>query len=151
MHRLLHAILVLCAAALIAPGSGGLRSLHLSHDAAHARGLLASDAGCGNGHEGPGHEGHGHFHGAGDHDCHGEGHAGEAPHDPTGADDARTPHGELACATCELLLSLAGTAPAEIEVPAFHELVAACGYDAPARLPAPLPLRALAARPPPAC
>lgn len=134
----MHAILVLCAAALIAPGGGGLRSLHL----AHAEGTHAAEAGCSHGHEGHGHGRHGDR-------C--DGHDDAAPADASGTDDAEAPHDELSCATCELLLSLAGTAVAGIEVPAFHALVAACDGGAPARLPAPLPLRALAARPPPAC
>ena len=136
MRRCLQAILVLCAAALLAPGGGGLRSLHL----AHAAGTPPAHAGCD--HEHRDHDAH-----AGHPGCHGdEPSEGEVP-----AGDGPAPHDELSCATCELLLSLAGTAGAAIEVPSFHALVAVRDDGAPARLPAPLPPRALAARPPPAC
>ena len=59
-------------------------------------------------------------------------------------------HDEQDCATCELLLTLAmlaGPAPA---VPTCLGLVAVAEVAAPACPPAPAPLRALCARPPPA-
>jgi hypothetical protein len=38
-----------------------------------------------------------------------------------------------------------------VPVPAFHALVAVVSWPAPARSAAPLPISALAARPPPTC
>lgn len=141
VRRYIHAILVLCAAALLAPGSGGLRSLHL----AHAGGAHAALAGCDHSH-------HGHAHAELDADAGHDGCPGDEPSEdasPAGSEPA--PHDERTCTTCELLLSLAGTAGAAIEAPAFHALVAVRDDGAPARLPAPMPPRALSARPPPAC
>jgi hypothetical protein len=118
----------LLAIALLASGNAGLRALHLSvaeFDASQP------EHACGHAHA---HAGHG-----GDHD-HVDGHG--AP--------AATAHDEQDCATCELLLTLAslsGPAPA---VPTFLGLVAVADPAAPACPPAPAPLRALAARPPPA-
>lgn len=113
----------LVATALLVSGNAGLRALHLT--------VAACDAGpavpaCAHDH---GDHPHGHRHDA-------------APTTPT--------HDEQDCATCELLLTLAtlsGPAPA---VPTFLGLVAVADPAAPTCPPAPAPLRALAARPPPA-
>ena len=74
-----------------------------------------------------------------DHHCH---------HDGEPADEGTAPD---ACATCELLLALAGRAGSAVPAPTFHALVAVTDDGAPPRLPAPAPIRALAARPPPTC
>ena len=111
----------LVAALLLVSGNAGLRALHLTAAASDAH---AAEPTCDHDHgHGPG---HGHDH-------------GRAP-----------AHDEQDCATCELLLTLAslsGPAPA---VPTFLGLVAVADPGAPACPPTPAPLRALAARPPPA-
>lgn len=139
--RNLRFLLALITVTLVAAGGVGLRALHLTAEstAGHARVACAS------------HTEHAHHddtarnasdHGSddhGDHDGHGD-HAA-APHQ----------HDESTCATCELLLTLATTTGAEVPVPAFHALVAVVSWPAPARSAAPLPISALAARPPPTC
>ena len=139
--RNLRFLLALVTVTLVAAGGVGLRALHLTAEstAGHARVACAS------------HTDHGHHadtarnasdHGSGDHDDH-DGHDGDAaaPHQ----------HDESTCATCELLLTLATTTGAEVPVPAFHALVAVVSWPAPALFAAPLPIPALAARPPPTC
>lgn len=68
-----------------------------------------------------------------------------------GEHEADTGHDEATCATCELLLTLAVTTGVAVPVPTFHALVAVADWPAPARTDAPLPIPALAARPPPTC
>jgi len=139
--RNLRFLLALITVTLVAAGGVGLRALHLTAEstAGHARVACAS------------HTEHAHHadtarnasdHGSGDHDDH-DGHDDHAaaPHQ----------HDESTCATCELLLTLATTTGAEVPVPAFHALVAVVSWPAPALLAAPLPIPALAARPPPTC
>ncbi|MFM8873745.1 MAG: hypothetical protein ACKOJI_10415, partial [Phycisphaerales bacterium] len=113
----------LVATALLVSGNAGLRALHLTVAACEAGPATPACA-----HDHGGHH-HGHRH-------------DDAPAAPA--------HDEQDCATCELLLTLAtrsGPAPA---VPTFLGLVAVADPAAPACPPAPAPLRALAARPPPA-
>lgn len=139
--RNLRFLLALITVTLVAAGGVGLRALHLTAEstAGHARVACAS------------HTEHAHHadtarnasdHGSGDHDDH-DGHDDHAaaPHQ----------HDESTCATCELLLTLATTTGAEVPVPAFHALVAVVSWPAPALFAAPLPIPALAARPPPTC
>jgi hypothetical protein len=124
--------LTLLTVASLAMGNAGLRVLHASGGCDAATPATASaEAHC-------------------DHHCHHDGdaspaggHGDEAP-----ADDGTAPD---ECATCELLLALAGLGGQAVPAPTFHALVAVNDDDAPARLPAPAPIRALAARPPPAC
>ena len=142
--RNLRFLLALVTMTLVAAGGVGLRALHLTAEstAGHARVACAS------------HTDHAYHadtarntsdHGSGDHDDHddqdGHGDHAAAPHQ----------HDESTCATCELLLTLATTTGAEVPVPAFHALVAVVSWPAPARSAAPLPIPALAARPPPTC
>ncbi len=142
--RNLRFLLALVTVTLVAAGGVGLRALHLTAEstAGHARVACAS------------HTDHAHHAdtasntsdpGSGDHDDHddqdGHGDHAAAPHQ----------HDESTCATCELLLTLATTTGAEVPVPAFHALVAVVSWPAPARSAAPLPIPALAARPPPTC
>ena len=115
----------LVAAVLLVSGNAGLRALHLTVAACD---VAPAASACDHG--------HGHHH-------HGDGHGHDAV-------PAAPVHDEQDCATCELLLTLAtlsGPAPA---VPTFLGLVAAADVAAPACPPAPAPLRALSARPPPA-
>ena len=141
VSRNLRFLLALITVTLVAAGGVGLRALHLTAEstAGHARVACAS------------HTEHAHHadtarnasdHGSGDHDDH-DGHDDHAaaPHQ----------HDESTCATCELLLTLATTTGAEVPVPAFHALVAVVSWPAPALFAAPLPIPALAARPPPTC
>jgi hypothetical protein len=125
--RCLARILLACVAAvLVGAGGPGLRALHLVTDAGHA---VHHD-----------HHGCDHHH----HDDCGDGHE-DGPEAP--APD----HDDLGCATCELLLALATVIPAAPEIPSFLALVAVADAAAPPTRPAPPALRALAARPPPAC
>lgn len=126
MRRFVHVLLVLAASVLLASGNGGLRAMHLVAEAGHAHAASA-----GSGHD-EGHDGH-------DHDC---------DHDHG---DDRLPHDELACSTCELLLALGALLPADVPAPTFHALVAVADEGAPPACPAPAPMRAIAARPPPSC
>jgi hypothetical protein len=125
--RCLARILLACVAAvLVGAGGPGLRALH-----------LVTDAGPAVHHD---HHGCDHHH----HDDCGDGHE-DGPEAP--APD----HDDLGCATCELLLALATVIPAAPEIPSFLALVAVADAAAPPTRPAPPALRALAARPPPAC
>jgi len=118
--------LTLLTVASLAMGNAGLRVLHASGGCDAATPATASaEAHC-------------------DHHCH---HHDEAGDDH--ADDAGAPEEE--CATCELFLALAGLAGEPVPAPTFHAFVAVRDDAAPARLPAPAPIRALAARPPPSC
>ena len=139
MRRFLHVLLALAASALLVSGNGGLRAVHLVAEAGHAHGAPADD-----GHHGD--CGHHHAHCDAAHDV-------DPDHDrapePDGAD--RVPHDELTCSTCELLLALGTLLPAEIPAPTFHALVAVTDEGAPEARPAPAPMRAIAARPPPSC
>ena len=145
--RNLRFLLALVTVTLVAAGGVGLRALHLTAEstAGHARVACAS------------HTEHAHHadtarnasdHGSGDHDDH-DGHDDQDGH----GDHAAAPHqhDESTCATCELLLTLATTTGAEVPVPTFHALVAVVSWPAPALFAAPLPIPALAARPPPTC
>ena len=126
VHSLARIFLACVAAALVGAGGPGLRALHLATDAAH----------CAS-----------HDHHDCDHHHHDE---GADRHD--GGPEAPVPdHDDLGCATCELLLALATVIPAAPEIPSFLALVAVAGDSAPPTRPAPPALRALAARPPPAC
>jgi hypothetical protein len=116
-------LLALLTLAALATGNVGLRTLHLATGCAAERSAPAEHC---------------------DHHCH---HHDEAGDDH--ADDASAPEEE--CATCELLLALAGLAGEPVPAPTFHAFVAVRDDAAPARLPAPAPIRALAARPPPSC
>lgn len=112
------------AVALLVSGNAGLRALHLSVAACDP---APAGHACGAAHA---HDDHGH-----DHD-HG------APVSPA--------HDEHDCATCELLLTLAPIAGPAPAVPCLLGFVALADPAAPESRTAPVPLRALAARPPPA-
>ncbi|MCX5639446.1 MAG: hypothetical protein NT059_01335 [Planctomycetota bacterium] len=132
MPRNLRFLLALITVTLVAAGGVGLRALHLTAEstAGHARVACAS------------HTDHAHHADtAGSPGEHGSDDHAAAPHQ----------HDESTCATCELLLTLATTTGAEVPVPAFHALVAVVSWPAPALFAAPLPIPALAARPPPTC
>ncbi len=119
---------VVVASLLLAAGGGGLRALHIA--AEHPHGVATA---CKHSHS-----------------CH-AGHAGHAGADADDDHDRAPGHGSEGCATCELLLALAGLAGAPVPVPAFHALVAVADPHAPLTAADPLPLRAAAARPPPTC
>ena len=126
MRSLARILLACVAAVLVGAGGPGLRALHLVTDAGHA---VHHD-----------HHGCDHHH----HDDCGDGHE-DGPVAPV------PDHDDLGCATCELLLALATVIPAAPEIPSFLALVAVADDSAPPTRPAPPALRALAARPPPAC
>ena len=144
VQRNLRFLLALVTVTLVAAGGVGLRALHLTVEssAGHDRVACASHTD----HAHHANEAHGASeHGSGDHHDHGD----DGDHDDHAA--APEQHDESTCATCELLLTLATTTGAEVPVPAFHALVAVVSWPAPARSAAPLPIPALAARPPPTC
>jgi len=151
--RTLARILLACiAAALVGTGAPGLRALHLVTDAGHAfmgRAAEAADHhGCGHHH----HDRHDVSHDRHDEsdDRHDE---SDDRHDESDDrhDESDDRHDDLGCATCELLLALATVIPSTPEVPAYLALVAVSDEAAPRACPAPPALRALSARPPPAC
>lgn len=131
MDRLPKAILAVLAAILLTGGSGALRALHVvAEHHGDDRATLAS----------AGHADTDACEGHRDHDD------GDAPNH----DDHAPAHGGH-CDTCDLLVALVGLAGGSVPVPTFHALVAVEDAGAPSVLPAPVPLRTLAARPPPAC
>ena len=134
MRRFVHVLLVLAASVLLASGNGGLRAMHLVAEAGHAHA-----ASTGSGHD----EGHDDGHHHCDHDD-------DQDYDGDHGDD-RLPHDELACSTCDLLLALGALLPTDVPAPTFHALVAVTDEGAPPACPAPAPMRAIAARPPPSC
>jgi len=138
-------LLALLTVTLVAAGGSGLRALHLTVETGsghtHQQHAEHSDAHCAGDHQAHGHhDGHGNH---GDQD-----HLDPETHD---AHETHTGHDEATCATCELLLTLAVTMGVAVPVPTFHALVAVTDWPAPARTDAPLPIPALAARPPPTC
>lgn len=137
MRRVAHILLVLAATVLLATGNGGLRALHLVSEGGHAE----RHEGCGHDHD----HHHGHGHDADHHEEVADGRAdGARDHDHGG-------HDELACSTCELLLAMGSLLPTEVPAPTFHALVAVTDDGEPAACAAPAPMRAISARPPPAC
>ena len=132
MRRVAHILLVLAATVLLATGNGGLRALHLASEGGHAER-----------HDGCAHGGHGHDHDAGHHD--------EVADGCADGDRDHGGHDELACSTCELLLAMGSLLPTEVPAPTFHALVAVTDDGEPVACPAPAPMRAISARPPPAC
>ncbi|MFO0962113.1 MAG: hypothetical protein U0625_04325 [Phycisphaerales bacterium] len=133
MDRALRLVCVVVTALLLAAGGGGLRAMHIAAEHPHGAELACKHSHfCHSGHDGHTH------HRAGDTDHHTPGH--DAPG-----------HEDEGCATCELLLGLAGLAGTPVPVPAFHALVAVADPHTPVVASDPLPLRATAARPPPSC
>lgn len=128
MDRALRVICAVVTSLLLAAGGGGLRALHIAAEHPHGVELACKHS----------------------HSCH----AGHVHHDDDDHDhdhDRGPGHGDGGCATCELLLGLAGLAGTAVPVPAFHALVAVTDPHAPLVAADPLPLRATAARPPPSC
>ncbi len=132
MDRLPKAILALLAAILLTGGSGALRAMHVAaeHGGEDHATLAAAEHG-----DADACEGHLHHHEGG----------------PEHGDDHGPGHDGTHCDTCDLLVALVGIAGGSVPVPTFHALVASKDAGAPSVLPAPVPLRTLAARPPPAC
>lgn len=133
MRFALRMLFLALTVALLGTGGGGLRALHLATEAGNHGDLALHVA------DGPG---------AGPDAHHDRRHASAVPGDSEHADRH---HDEGECATCELLLSLAGTTGTPVLVPAFHALVAVTDDASPAPAPPAAPLRALTARPPPSC
>ena len=142
MRSALRMLFLALTVALLGTGAGGLRALHLATEGGNHGDLALHGAD----ESGAGPDAHHH-----------RDHAGAVPGD--GALDTHTcnsqhtdrRHDEGECATCELLLSLVGTAGTPVLVPAFHALVAVTDDASPAPAPPAAPLRALTARPPPSC
>ena len=131
VERLSRAILALFAAILLTGGSGALRALHVAAE-----------------HGGADHPTLAHADHADDGACDGHPHHG---HDDATHGDDHVPGGDSHCDTCDLLVALVGMTGGSVPVPTFHALVAVEDAGTPSVLPAPVPLRTLAARPPPAC
>ena len=135
MRSALRMLFLALTVALLGTGAGGLRALHLATEAG-THGDLA-------------------LHGADESSAGPDAHHGHDHHlatdMPGDSEHADRHHDEGECATCELLLSLVGTAGTTVLVPAFHALVAVTDDASPAPAPPAAPLRALTARPPPSC
>ena len=137
MRSALRMLFLALTVALLGTGAGGLRALHLATEAGNHGDLAMHGADESSAGPDAHHDQH--------HDHH---HATAVPGDSEHADRH---HDEGECATCELLLSLAGTTGTPVLVPAFHALVAVTDDASPAPAPPAAPLRALTARPPPSC